>query len=297
MSEATSVQEITITDDVRWSIIQRKVQEDRVLRAFALFRENNIEPILIKGFAAVRYYPDSVPRLSVDVDMAIAGDDYEAASAVCRSLTADGLAIDLHNELRHLDTVEWSDLYENSQLIQLDGGTIRVLRPEDHLRVLCVHWLNDGGNQKDRLWDIYYLIDNREPEFDWDRFLGPVSERRRRWLICTVGLAHRYLSLDLDDTPIKEQAQDLPEWLVKTVEKEWARKTKEIPLWLVLNDRKRLVEQVRSRMRPNPILATVQMEGSFDAKTRFFYKVGNIFNRLIPSIRRGSDTIRERPPS
>lgn len=273
-------------DRGRWDALQRKVQEARVIQAFALFRENNIEPILIKGFAAARYYPPSVPRLSVDVDLAVASVDYEAASVVCRSLTAEGLAIDLHNELRHLDTVEWNDLFANSQLIELDGGTIRVLRPEDHLRVLCVHWLNDGGNQKDRLWDIYYLIENRAPGFDWDRFLGPVSERRRRWLTCTVGLAHRYLGLDLDDTPIKEIAEDLPQWLITTVEKEWGRETKEIPLWLVLNERKRLVEQVKLRMRPNPILATVQMEGSFDAKTRFFYKIGNMFNRLIPSIGR-----------
>jgi len=284
-----------ISDRGRWDLLQRKVQEIRVLQAFALFRENNIEPVLIKGFAAGRYYPDSVPRLSIDIDFAVAAADHEAALGVCRSLAADGLAIDLHNELRHLDTVAWSDLFDNSRLIHLDAGTIRVLRPEDHLRVLCVHWLTDGGTNKARLWDIYYLIANREADFDWDRFLAPVSERRQRWLLCTVGLAQRYLGLDLDDAPIKDQVGDLPGWLIKTVEREWATETKAQPLETVIYDRKKLVKQIWKRMHPNPIWATVQMEGSFDAKTRFFYKIGNTFKRIMPSISRISNTLRGRP--
>lgn len=275
-------------DEARWSAIQRKVQEHNALKAFALFRDNGIEPVLIKGLAAAAFYPETVFRSSVDMDLAVCRDDFARAEAVARSLAADGLAIDLHRELRHLDTVDWQDLFENSRSIDTGNGTYRVLRPEDHLRVLIVHWLTDGGGNKQRLWDIYYAVSNREPDFDWDRFLHSVSAKRRRWLVCTLGLAHRYLGLDLAGTPIAQEATDLPAWLTKRVEYEWARKDKNEPLEVVLSDRNKLFHQIALRFDQNPIWATVQMEGSFDARTRLFYKIGNFFYRIPSSLRRVS---------
>ena len=195
-----------INDEARWNILQRKAQEVRVARAFCLLRSNGIEPVLIKGFAAGRNYPESVIRLSIDTDLAVAAADFQRAYEIAVSSDAEGLAIDLHRELRHLDTLAWDDLFENSELFEIDGGTVRLLRPEDHLRVLCVHWLNDGGTDRGRLWDIYYAVENRPADFDWGRFLDVVSRRRRRWLICAVGLAHRFLGLDISETPINTRS-------------------------------------------------------------------------------------------
>lgn len=286
MIEAVSGQKYQITDDGRWNLLQKKAQEAHVLRAFALFRAHGIEPILIKGWAAGRFYPDSKTRLSTDIDLAVSAADFETASCIPGSPDTRGLAIDVHRELRHLDTVEWNDLFENSEILDIEGGSIRVLRPEDHLRVLCVHWLSDGGSNKDRLWDIYYAVDNRPRDFDWERFLNSVDSHRRRWLVCTIGLAHRFLGLEIDDTPIGSEARDLPAWLIKTVEREWTSETRAWALEVVLYDPKMLVKQITKRMRPNPIWATVQMEGSFDARTRIFYQLGNFFWRIPSSYRR-----------
>ncbi|CAN5352104.1 hypothetical protein BH20ACI2_BH20ACI2_20870 [soil metagenome] len=259
-----------------------------------MFRENGIEPVLIKGWAAGMLYPSSHYRFSIDMDLSVPATDFDTAEAIARSASSEGLAIDLHRELRHLDTVEWDDLFEHSILIEIDGYPIRVLRVEDHLRVLCVHWLTDGGVNKERLWDIYYIIENRPVDFDWDRFLDPVAERRRRWLLCAIGLAEKYLGLELDNTPIAIEARALPQWLIRTVEKEWANETKHLPLEVTLTDPKMLIKQIERRIRPNPIWATVQMEGSFDAKTRVFYQVGSIIKRIEPSLRRIVTTIKQR---
>ena len=274
-----------------WNLLKRKVQEHRVLRIFEIFREQSIEPVLIKGFAAGVNYPDERLREFIDVDLAVSGADFERAEQLCKSPVLDGFAVDLHRELRHLDTMSWVDLVENSRVVRVvDGGSYRVLRAEDHLRVLCVHWLNDGGISKDRLWDIYYLISNRGDDFDWDRALNSVGPKRRRWLICTLGLAHRYLGLDLGGTPIEHEANEIPDWLIKSVEKEWAGGEKLIPLWLLTKDPKQLLRQMFQRLNPNPIRATVEMEGSFDARTRLFYKIGNFSQRLLPSLKRNIDT-------
>lgn len=266
----------------------------RALQAFSLMCNAGIDPILIKGLAAARSYPEPGSRASVDMDLAVSSNDFEAATEIARSAAANGLAIDLHRELRHLDTVEWSDLFANSQLLDIKGGTIRVLRQEDHLRVLCVHWLTDGGSFKERLWDIYYAIQSRPPDFDWERFLGPVSKKRRRWLVCTIGLAHHFLGLDLDETPIKNEAKNIPAWLIKAVEREWASETRFMPLETVIHDPKELLKQIPKRLRPNPIWATIQMEGSFDAKTRIFYQLGSFFQRILPSYKRVSQMIKAR---
>jgi putative nucleotidyltransferase-like protein len=280
------------SDVYRWNLLQVRTQQVKALRAVTLLRNNGIEPILIKGVAAGRYYPEDDLRDCIDVDLAVAAEDYDRALEIARSDAADGFAIDLHCELRHLDTVEWKDLLQNSIELEFTGGSVRVLRPEDHLRVLCVHWLTDGGVNQDRLRDIYYTVENREPDFDWSRFLDPVSKRRKRWLTCTIGLAHRFLGLEVDDTPVAESAGDLPLWLIKTVEREWASDTKPWPLEASMYDPAMLLSQVKRRMRPNPIWATVQMEGSFDARTRVFYQAANIVKRVPSSCRRIYQTLK-----
>ena len=275
-----------LTDAERWNLIQRKAQAVRVLRAFELFRTKGIEPILIKGIAAGRFYPELQIRVSLDIDLAVSSEDFDRARSLAESSAAEGLAIDLHRELRNHDSVEWSDLVKHSQNYEIEGGSIRVLRPEDHLRVLCVHWLTDGGTSKDRLWDIYYAIENRASDFDWDRCLNIVDAKRRRWLTCTIGLAHRYLGLDLTGTPIQEEAANLPSWITRTIETEWASDTPDQPLETTLDDRQMLLRQIKKRLSPNPISATVLMNGSFDARTRLVYQIGNIFMRMGPSYRR-----------
>ena len=191
-------------------MLQTAIESSSIRSAFELFRSNGVEPVLIKGWAAGRFYPKGTSRPTSDVDLAVAAADFANADRLARSSKTGGLVIDLHRELRHLDTCSWQDLFANSHLVDLDGEQIRVLRPEDHLRVLAVHWLTDGGWFRDRLWDIYYAIENRPADFDWGRCLDSVSPIRRRWIICVIGLTHKYFGLDIDDLPFAEEARDLP---------------------------------------------------------------------------------------
>lgn len=257
-----------------------------VLDAFSKFRCHNIEPILIKGWAIARYYPKVTFRPSSDVDLAFSRADIEAAYRIHENIGSRGLALDLHNELKHLDTLSWSELYGKSQLVDLDGTPIRVLCPEDHLRVLCVHWLIDGGGFRDRLWDIYYAVENRPSDFDWVRCLSLVSKQRRRWIVCVIGLTNKYLGLNIEDLPFAEEAKQLPKWLVKAVEREWASKVRLLPLHNFSRQPRELFQQIFKRIPPNPIHATVDMEGSFDSRTRLHYQIGTILKRSVPTIKR-----------
>ncbi len=278
-------------NDLRWNVLQAKALEDRVSKAFSLFNSHAISAILIKGWAVARLYPNDNPRVTTDTDIAVSADEFEFAERLVDSTEAHGLAIDLHRELRHLDTIGWDDLIANSQIVDLNGVPVRILRPEDHLRVLCVHWLSDGGAYRDRLWDVVYQVDKRPQDFDWYRCLNAVSQNRRRWILCTLGLAKRFLGLDLDNTPIVNEACKLPPWLIRAVEREWSTDLRLRPLHNSLGDTSVLMPQIKKRLRPNPIQATIEMEGSFDAGTRLHYQVGSLLKRIGPSLRRVSGSI------
>ncbi len=273
--------------DDRYKIIRHKVREMQTQKIWADFEKAGFEPILIKGWAAAQVYPQPYEREFVDVDLMVPPGKFEAARRFASELNAPGLPVDLHSGARHLDTLSFEELFADSRIVQCGASEVRVLRDEDHLRILCVHWLNDGGADREKLRDIYYAVANRDPEtFDWDRLLSVVSPKRRRWIVCAVGLAHRYLNLDVEDTPIGREAKEIPAWLSEAVEREWRSGVKLLPLHFFLNDKKALWEQVKKRIPPNPVQATVELEGDFDDRPRIFYQLKNVWTRLMPSIRR-----------
>lgn len=282
-------EKLETSDFEKLQILQYRVAEHQLAKIWTNMLENNLEPILIKGWAAARYYPKPFKRHLGDFDVAVAPENYSKALEV---VEREGLnKVDLHEGLRHLDTVTWTDLLENSLEINCEGVKIRVLRPEDHLRVLVVHWLTDGGEYFEKLRDILYLIENRPKDFDWKRCLDKVSKNRQRWIIITIGLTHKYFGLNLDDTPFIIEAKKIPKWMIEFLEKEWQSGYHLIPIHLLIGHKKQLWKQLKKRLPPNPIQATIEMEGSLDSKFRFQYQIGSLIKRIFPSLKRISKRI------
>jgi hypothetical protein len=267
---------------VRWNLLERRLHQQRAADAFALYRSNGIEPILIKGVAAEAYYPPGARRAFSDVDLAVSPEEFPAAEAVDTS----GHAIDLHSGMRHLDTVEWTDLFENCIILAHAPGQIRVLRPEDHLRILSVHWLTDGGIFRERLWDIYWLVTANRGSLEWARLFDPVSRFRRRWIEVVLGLTQKHLGLDLSGTPVEAAASSVPLWVSRAVETSWQRDAQLLPLHRALTSGRVLADQLRDRIRPNPLSSVVLCEGNIDARMRLHYQATSFVRRLAPSIAR-----------
>ena len=278
-----------IDDKERLSILEKAIEEEKIERIFREFDKNKINCILIKGWAIWRFYPFAATRLSLDVDICVDHSDFEKAEILKEQFARQRISIDLHKGARHLDQFPFERLFANSVEVELKQTKIRVLCEEDHLRVVCVHWLNDGGEKFERLRDIYYLVENRSSDFDWDKCLNTVSEIRRQWVISTIALAHRYLKLNVDDLPIADEIKNpksLPEWLIKSVEREWNNPTPLISLNLCLNDWQKLLRQIKKRIPPNPIQASIETEAPFDDSWRLPYQIKDILQRIKPSIMR-----------
>jgi hypothetical protein len=278
----------------KWILLNQKRLELRALAVFQELHGLGFQPILIKGWAAARNYPPGRPRHYSDIDIAVSSAEFGAVSGVVAASKSSLAGIDLHNELRHLDSVPWPTLFARSQLVELDGGSIRILAAEDHLRVITTHWLNDGGANKERLWDIYYAVANRPADFDWAACLDPVSETRRGWVICAIGLAHKYLDLNIDDLPFRDEALQIPKWVIKTVEKEWASNEPLRPLQTCLRDPNLFLRQIKKRFPPNPIQAAIQTESPIDEIGRTAIQFRNVFQRTVPSLSRIFEVLKRR---
>jgi hypothetical protein len=275
-----------VTADIdTWNSLQAKAQEIRIAGAFREFENVGIQVVLIKGWAAARKYPRSHVRRPGDMDLAVSPEDFKRASEFIVDPEVARYNIDLHKGLRQLDSVDWTDLFKHSELVDLNGTSVRVLCDEDHLRVLCVHWLIDGGGYKDKLWDIYYAVQNRSADFDWDRCLNVVSAVRRKWVICAIALAHRYLGLKVDDLPFANELETIPNWITNCVEREWSRAYRLEPVLISTHDKRLLLHQIARRIPPNPIRATIEAEGDLYGNRRRLYQAQVLGRRALPFAR------------
>ena len=262
-------------------LIRYKVSEKKLGIVFNKLEAAGLRPILIKGWAAARYYDKPWQRNIGDIDLVFRPDIVnEDLKQMLYEITDE--PFDIHAGLRKHDSLSFEDVFENSNLADCQGIPVRVLRSEDHLRVLCVHWLFDGGAYKEKLWDIFYLIKNREPSFDWERCLGVVDPMRRRWIEGVITIAHRYLGLETDNLPFETGANRLPGWFVSAIENEWKSGIKLLPLISVKNDQKKMFQQIKKRIPPSPVQAMVESEHNLDGNVRYFNQVSNFYTRFKP---------------
>lgn len=268
---------------------RRSKCEKNIAAVFDFFRRGGFEPILIKGWSVARYYPANNPRTLGDLDLCVSPVDYPSALGLLLHNKFAEVDVDLHKGVKYLDSVRFEELFERSELVECGGVRIRVLAPEDQLRVTCVHWLNDGGANLERLWDIYYSIVNRRPGFDWNVCLDAAGKTRRQWVIAAIAIAHRYLNLNVDATPIADEVkneQSLPAWLIRALEKEWERRDKLIPLHEIdLTSGAAVFAQLKLRFPPNAIAASIQTEAPFDCTPRLRFQLRNMlerFRQMIP---------------
>lgn len=287
---------LNLLEGLRYYAIQNAVIEKIIKEALSLFRSREIEPILIKGWAIARLYPEKGLRLCGDIDLVVRPDQYSLALDL---VTRHRFPVDLHSGLSKLDLHPIEELYDRSQLVRLDETDVRLLSPEDHLRILCLHFLRDGAWLPRGLCDIALAVESRPQDFDWDICLGK-NRRRADWVACAVGLAHQLLGADTDDTPLAERAANLPRWLLPAVLRQWENPVVDDrrPPELIsesLSHPSHIPKAIRRRW-PDPIRATVRLEASFDEFPRlplqailFLRRIEAFVNRLPALLRKSND--------
>ena len=277
----------------RLHALQSAIHQRDIQNSLTLVRSASVEPILVKGWAVARLYPDVSLRPYGDLDLCVAPTQYHAATRVLEKEVNKPYRVDLHRGFKTLDHNSWDELYSRSHLVKLGDIEVRVLCPEDHLRVLCFHFLREGAWRPLWLGDIAVALETRPPDFDWDLFTGP-KDRRRKWFACAIALADLLLGASMDGVPETLRARQLPSWFLPSVLKEWEVRSMSHRHTTPMNTTWRApaqtlkLESLRSHW-PNAIEATIGVNGPFNEMPRLPFQLGNCAVRTIAFLRRATE--------
>jgi hypothetical protein len=259
--------------------LQSALDEQMIAKVFRLLNASSVDAIVVKGWAAARSYPESALRPYGDIDLLVL--DYERATKVLQSPELNDCVVDLHKRFVEIDERINEELFARSIKFTLAGEEIRVLSAEDQLALIAIHLLKHGAWRPLWLCDVAAAVEHRSPQFAWDICLGK-NQKRARWITAAIGLANQLLQAEIASIPIASQAVHIPKWLSDSVLQQWATPfpTKQPPISYTapLADYLRrpvgLLGAIRERW-PNPILATVSVNGDFNVLPRLPYQVGN----------------------
>jgi hypothetical protein len=269
----------------RLHALQSAIHERDIEQALKLLGSAGFEPILVKGWAIARLYPEVGLRPYGDLDLCVAPEEHSAARLALKTESDKIFNVDLHRGLKTLDDKSWVELFAHSRPLKLRNIEVRVPSPEDHLRVLCFHFLREGAWRPLWLCDIAVGLETRAADFDWDLFSGS-NNRRQKWFACAIALAHLLLGANMDGVPEAIRNARLPSWLLPSVLKAWEvrsmskrHRTPTSTAWR--NPHQALeLDYVRSHW-PNPIEATIGVHGPFNEIPRLPFQLGNCAMRAI----------------
>lgn len=269
----------------RLHTLQAAVQEVKIEQLITGLKEADIEPLLVKGWAVARLYPEPGLRPYSDVDLIVRDDQYPAALDVVKRLKIPECSVDLHKGISNMGRIETDAVYDRSQLINLGQINVRIPGEEDHLRMLCFHLLRHGAWRPLWLCDIAIAVETRSVAFNWGLCLGG-SRREVEWVSCSMGLAERILGADISDTPATGRIRRLPEWLVRAVLRNWDRcsgASQREPLLTALisriRDPRSFIEEARFRW-DRPIEASLDVGAPFNSIPRLPFQLAATLMRV-----------------
>jgi hypothetical protein len=264
--------------------------EHKVANLVTALSRQAIRCILLKGYAAGRFYSEPGLRPPGDIDLCVPPEDWGRVQAILSESKYRGYRIDLeHAEFSRFNARSFDDFYARGESIWLEGAEVRVLSDEDHLRFLCFHLLKHGGWRPVWLCDIAAVLERLPTSFDWDRCLGP-NKLHAGWILCTIGLAREILEAHVTNPHPRVEGLRLPRWLVNALLRQWNDPDPStLPL---IHDQirehwrhpRRLLEALRKRW-PNAIQATVDAGAPFDDSLRLPLQLRNCTSRAMRVLR------------
>ena len=222
--------------------------------------ENGIRPLVIKGWAIARRYPQRGLRHYSDLDLVVRPGEAHRAAEVLERFAEDRVAVDLHPRLPHVDGRDPMALMARLRPAPIGDAEAVTLGDEDHLWLLALHALGHGAWRPVWLCDLALLIEQRGRTLDWDYvFCG--AARDVPAVRIALGLAHRVLGADVQGTPIGSWS--LPSWVEPALHDSWDAGYRAYTPLSTLPATRQLIGELRRRW-PNPIRATAAAHGPWN---------------------------------
>ena len=284
----TSPAVVRLQQAYRLQALHSRLHEVEIEQVIKMLASSGVHPLLIKGRAAAALYPEPALRPYGDIDLCLDRTQYQPALAVLNTPEGKAFNVDVHEGLDAFYGFSYKEVMARAPMLKVGKVEVRVPCFEDHLRILCIHFLKHGAWRPLSLCDIAAALESRK-DIDWDRCLS-ASKRIANWVCCTIGLAHRLLGVELNGLPVKARAKKLPRWLAPAVLRQWE---KPYPEWnetpeffkVDLRDPALLKSELLKRW-PNPIKATMYFGGSFNELPRLPFQLVNFISLGLRSLGR-----------
>jgi hypothetical protein len=257
----------------RLHTIQAAVHQANLRQILLALQEAGLAAVLFKGWAVGRLYPEQGLRPYGDFDLYVCPEHETEARRVLSTSRLRG-AVDLHTVLDGLDHRDPDEVETRTRRVPLGDLEVRVLGPEDNLRLLCSHLLRHGAGRALWLCDIGVILEQLPPDFDWDYCLSG-EPYRSEWVALVLALAQQLLGARLDEPRITARAEHLPGWLLNSIlELYGASFQPGYPDWFAkaLLRPWRLPAALRARW-PNPIEATYRLGAPLNERPRLPFQI------------------------
>ena len=276
---AAAAEGVQLHEAWRLHTLHAALQQAQIARAVGLLRSAGVEPVLVKGWAIGRLYPEPGLRPYGDIDLVVRPQEHDAAQRALIHTGTPRPPVDLHNGFPDLNDRPLDELYRRSQVLPLGDVRVRVPGPEDHLRILCLHLLRHGARRALLLCDIAVALEHIPADFDWDYFLAG-DPRRADWAIWILELARTILGAPIHQPVMEERMRRMPGWLPGSLLRQWGNSFESIPsaFETCLRHPRGLPEAVKDRW-PNPMEALYRRGGSVAGLPPLLFQVGDILVR------------------
>jgi hypothetical protein len=265
----------------RLQSLQVAIHEEKVGKVFRLLRQGSVDAFLAKGWAAAGLYSDCDLRPAGDIDICVRQEQFKLAEEILRRPEANDCWVDLHKQFSEISDSTFDQLFARSTIVTINQEPVRLLGPEDHLALLCIHLLKHGAWRPLWLCDIAAALESLPSKFDWDLVLT-AGKRRSHWIGCAIGLAGTLLGARIEHLPLEAGLTEIPGWLVPGVLDHWSRlyPGNRLPMQAPplmagnLKQRRNIVRGILARW-PDPITATFNRKGQFNNFPRLPYQLAD----------------------
>jgi hypothetical protein len=271
----------------RFYALRAAIHEREVARVACRLNEKKIQFVLAKGWALARLYPHPALRPYGDIDIAVRPDSYTAALAALDCQATRHISVDLHARFREVEK-SFDELWERSEPLAIENSVVRVLSPEDHLRLVCIHMLYHGAWKHLWLCDVAMMLETLGPRMDWNLCLSG-DARRTEWVIAALCLARQVLGAEFPLPVDSISEHRLPRWVTEGIYAQWgqSRHYMQGDSAASLVQEQGWIETFRGRW-PNVLQATVRMNGPINDWPRLPFQIADV-------VRRAARLARQRP--
>lgn len=262
----------TLCDTYRLDMLLAAQREQEIAEAVDFFCKRGLRPLSVKGWVAATPYASRALRPYSDLDLCFRPEEYAAAARAVAAVGDLPWPLELHRGYAVLLDRSTEELFAGARSVKIGGTEVWIPAAEDHLRLLCLHFMAHGGCGPLWLCDIAAAVERPGEGFNWERCLAG-QPRVTGWLMGCLALAAELLGADLAAAPTAPRPGRLPRWLAPAVLRQWEQRrqpSQAPPMRLTLRSgspaalARRLILSWR-----NPVQATYELRAPFNILPRW----------------------------